>query len=99
MVKVGSRELKNRLSHYVDVACRGERVIVTKRGRPVAELRRFDESAEQDADVDLQTLRRLSSEGRVSLPKNPRAPADGWKAEPTGRSASDLILEEREQDR
>lgn len=36
MATVGIRELKNRLSDYLDRVQAGERVIVTERGRPVA---------------------------------------------------------------
>lgn len=38
-VRVGIRELKARLSYYVRLAREGERVIVTDRGKEVAELR------------------------------------------------------------
>jgi prevent-host-death family protein len=38
MRAVGLKELKNRLSEYVQLACRGERVLVTNRDRVVAEL-------------------------------------------------------------
>jgi antitoxin (DNA-binding transcriptional repressor) of toxin-antitoxin stability system len=39
MPTVGIKELKTHLSHYVRLARQGERVIVTDRGREVAELR------------------------------------------------------------
>lgn len=39
MKTVGIKELKMRLSHYVRLARQGERIIVTDRGREVAELR------------------------------------------------------------
>ena len=38
MVEVGIRELKQRLSEYLDRAERGEVVVVTHRGRPTAIL-------------------------------------------------------------
>ncbi len=38
MTTVGIRTLKNRLSEYLRVAQSGERVIVTNRGAPVADL-------------------------------------------------------------
>ena len=38
-MKVGIRELKARLSHYVRLAREGGRVVVTDRGEEVAELR------------------------------------------------------------
>ncbi|WP_082619971.1 type II toxin-antitoxin system Phd/YefM family antitoxin [Terrabacter sp. Soil811] len=37
--QVGIRELKSRLSEYVDRARAGETLVITDRGRPVAELR------------------------------------------------------------
>ncbi len=36
MATVGVRELKTRLSQYLKRAGRGERIVVTERGRPVA---------------------------------------------------------------
>ena len=41
-VQVGIRELKNRLSEYVDRAKNGAEVTITDRGRPVAQLRPAD---------------------------------------------------------
>jgi len=38
MGAVGVRELKNRLTYYLQRARKGEEVIVTERGRPVAKL-------------------------------------------------------------
>jgi prevent-host-death family protein len=38
MIKVGISELKAKLSEYVEQARRGEMIVVTDRGEPVAEL-------------------------------------------------------------
>jgi prevent-host-death family protein len=38
MQKVGLKTLKNKLSEYVRLAAGGETVVVTDRGRPVAEI-------------------------------------------------------------
>jgi len=38
---VGIRELKNRLTHYISLIKRGEEVVVTERGSPVAILPLF----------------------------------------------------------
>lgn len=38
MIKVGIKELKAKLSEYVERALGGEMVVVTDRGEPVAEL-------------------------------------------------------------
>jgi len=37
-VEVGVRELKNSLSHFIDLAQMGNEVIVTEHGKPVARL-------------------------------------------------------------
>ncbi len=38
MAEVGTFEAKNKLSELLDRAERGERVVITRRGKPVAEL-------------------------------------------------------------
>ena len=38
MERVGARELKDRLAHYLRTVGRGETVVVTVRGKPVARL-------------------------------------------------------------
>jgi antitoxin (DNA-binding transcriptional repressor) of toxin-antitoxin stability system len=45
MKVVGVRELKNRLSQYLQIARKGEYVLVTDRGEVVAELRQVDSNA------------------------------------------------------
>ena len=39
MTRIGIKELKARLSEYVERARAGEMVVVTDRGKPVAELK------------------------------------------------------------
>lgn len=68
----------------------GERVRVTRRGRPVADI--------VPAESPEAQWQRMIDEGRITpgrrpLPKNPPPPID------TGTSASELILAEREEDR
>jgi antitoxin (DNA-binding transcriptional repressor) of toxin-antitoxin stability system len=68
---VAVKELKNRLSHYLREVATGEIVLVTDRGRVVAELRR--PSTEQ-VDFD-PSLEPLASQGllQLGLPQDPRA--------------------------
>jgi prevent-host-death family protein len=89
---VGVKDLKNNLSKYLERVRRGERIRVTLRGRPIAELRSV---GEPEVDDD---LRRLADEGKLTLAtrqkdREPPAPLD------LGYSASDLIIAEREEDR
>lgn len=57
MKAVGIREMKNRLSELVRAANRGETIVVTDRGRAVAELRQVDphrlEAAAEPGLLDL----------------------------------------------
>ncbi len=61
MEKVGAREFRNRLSHYLKRVRSGEMVIVTDRGTPVAML--LPPPSEKDTD---EALWRLVAQGRAS---------------------------------
>lgn len=61
---VGARELKTRLGKYLNRVRRGETVLVTDRGEPVAELRPVQNAANpKDA-----ALRKLAALGVLTLP-------------------------------
>jgi prevent-host-death family protein len=64
MATVGARELKNRLGSYLRQAQEGETILITDRGRPVAELRPLS-SAALELDDRLQSL---AVKGLVRLP-------------------------------
>ena len=67
MQLVGVRELKNRLTHYLDAARNGDNVVVTDRGKPVAILHRLDEIEENSGPEE--RLAALAAKGQISLPK------------------------------
>ncbi len=91
MREIGVRDLKAQLSSVLRDVEEGERVTVTSRGRPVAEI----------VPVMLErseAMKKLIAEGKVtpatgSIPKNPPPPRK------TGRSASAVILAERDEER
>jgi prevent-host-death family protein len=66
MQQVGIRELKNRLTHYLESVKNGENVVVTDRGKPVAILHSL-EKIEKDAGLD-ERLAALAAQGHVRLP-------------------------------
>ena len=88
---VGSRELKTRLGTYLRQVREGVTLIVTDRGRPVAELRpleRYGGSPEA-------RLRELAALGVVSGEVGERLPLEPF--EPIhGTSLSEAIIEDRE---
>jgi len=79
MIEIGAFEAKNKLSHLLDLAERGEEIIITRHGKQVARLlpvvKKFDrEAALQAAEeitklskgvkLDGITIRELIDEGR-----------------------------------
>jgi prevent-host-death family protein len=92
MREIGIGELKANLGSVLRRVGEGERVRITRRGRYVADL------LPPETDPAEVQMRKLIAEGRVtpasgSIPKNPPPPRK------TGRSASAVILAEREEDR
>lgn len=82
--EVGVRELHDRLSEYLEKVERGEEVIVTRRGKPIARLSKVDRP---------RPLEELERRGLVRWPKRPKGvptPLPGAKG-----SVSDLVRERR----
>lgn len=90
---VGSRELKTRLGTYLERVRRGETIVVTDRGAPVAELRplRVSEDPQEEA------LRQMEAEGLLTRPtrSGPLQPTDPIRL-PPGMTLRDLLEEDRE---
>jgi antitoxin (DNA-binding transcriptional repressor) of toxin-antitoxin stability system len=94
MKVVGVRELKNRLSQYLQMARKGEYVLVTDRGQVVAEIRQADPATL--ADRVPAGLASLVSRGIVSLgTENDAAVYPLMKRIPGMPSALKLLEEER----
>ena len=77
MQSIGIRELKNRLSEFVRIVQTGERVLVTDRGRVVAELREPGSREDDAVPMGLAQLSRqgdltLASSDKVRYPRLPR---------------------------
>jgi prevent-host-death family protein len=92
MREIGVRELKQSLSKTLRAVSRGEQVRVTARGRPLADIVPASAAAEDDR------LRQLVSAGRVQAPAAGR-PARAPKLVRSSRSASALVLAERDAER
>lgn len=91
MTTVGARELKNRLGRYLRQVRTGETILVTERGRPVAELRPLPPAA-----LDLDTrLGELAAKGLIRLPTRRKSPTIP-RVELPGPPLSRTIIEDRE---
>jgi prevent-host-death family protein len=92
MQKVGSREFKNRMGRYLAAVRRGQTLLLTDRGKPVAKVIPLH----QDGNAELSfsdVLRKLEAEGKIRLAKRPLGE---FKAIPSrGKSASRMIIEDR----
>lgn len=92
MATVGVRDLKNRLTHYLGRAKRGEEVVVTERGRPVAILASIG-SVEKPQSLQAQ-LAKLAASGLVILPTAKRL-TRVRRVRVSGQPVSRTILEDR----
>jgi len=75
MRAVGIREMKNKLSEYLRIVAEGETVLVTDRGRVVAQLAPPPAHAPPAISED-EALGRLAAAGKLRLPRN-RVPSPG----------------------
>jgi prevent-host-death family protein len=89
-VKVGTKELKNRLSHYLRLVQQGEPVQVTDRGAVVAELRPLRDAESSDDAC----LRALEQEGLLTAGKK-RLPAFEPLTPQGGKLLSEMVIEDR----
>ncbi len=93
MWKVGARELKTRLGSYLQRVRQGATLIVTERGRPVAELRPVD-----PALLDLSAgLSELVASGLLAQgAREPRALRPFTPIVNRGASVAEAVIEGRE---
>ena len=91
MVSTGVRELKNNLSKYLDYVKKGEVVLVTERGRPIARMIK-EPLAERSLG---ETLRPLITNGLVKIPRRPRRKRIPRAVQLPGKLLSDIVIEDR----
>ena len=91
VVKVGVRELRENLSTWLDRVQAGDEVVVTSRGKPVAQLVPVGHKSK---------LQRLIEEGKVTPASRPKTPIDRSQlpVAPPGVSLSDILIEMRRED-
>ena len=93
MSAVGVKELKNRLTHYLQRTKQGEEVVVTERGKPIALIQPI-KSADQAASLEAR-LARLAALGLVTLPSR-RTRKKPKPIKISGPPVSKAILEDRQ---
>lgn len=95
MRRVGIRELKDRLTHYVRLVKEGhDEVLVTEHGRPVAVLHSL-ESVEATASSQ-ERLAVLAKQGKVTLPRKSGPLSLARRpVRVTGTAVSRLVIDSR----
>ncbi len=89
---VGSRELKTRLGTYLRQVQKGLTLVVTERGRPVAELRPLGREEGNNEEARLEELIALGLLSRKS-----KEPLDSFRSiRSTGLQLSTAVIEDRE---
>lgn len=95
MKTVGSRELKNRLGRYLKLVGKGETLIVTDRGKPVARLIPTDPNGDTGTDRSVDdVLKHLEAEGHLKLGTRPFRPFKPVRLK--GKPLSKIVLEDRD---
>ncbi len=94
-MQVGIRDLKNKLTHYLEMAKRGHTVIITDRGAPVAVMHNLDK-VEEEAGSE-EHLAYFAGQGFLTLPEMREEPAFApiERAEAKGEPVSETIVRER----
>ena len=85
-MEVGVRELRDNLSKWIARAKRGQDILITERGRPVARLTHVEESP---------ALERLIAKGIVTPARRPKTKIRRKDLIKTQGSVSDLVKEQR----
>ena len=93
MRTVGSRELKNRLGRYLGLVGKGETIIVTDRGKPVARLVPPEPEPEKKYSIE-DILKRLEAEGHLRRGTGKFRPFKPIRVK--GKPLSQMILEDRD---
>ncbi len=92
MVIVGVRDLKAKLSEYLDKAKSGDEIVVTEHGKPIARL--IKEPEKQKSTIE--KIYSLVEKGLIELPtKNKRKAGMTPLKTKSIKTASDLLLENR----
>lgn len=91
MINVGIRDLKNKLSTYLDLVRDGETVVVTDRGKPFARIENIE------ADELTDSLKSLIASGQMRYVGKPRFIPTPMKLLPgdDGKQMVDYIREQR----
>lgn len=85
-MEVGVRQLRDELRRWLDEVRRGEEIIITDRGKPIARIIGASTPA---------PLQRLIAAGIVTPPERPRKPSGTYRRVRSRSPVSELVAEQR----
>ena len=91
MITVGVKELKNNLSRYLACVKKGDDLLITERGRPVARIVREDP---KNASLRV-ALRPLIEKGLITLPARMIDRQVPSPVQVSGKPISEMVIEDR----
>lgn len=91
-ISYGVRELQAHLGEALRAVQRGDRIVITSRGKPVATLARVDSSAKSLPPLERKLLR-LAAEGKLVLGK--RGPIADYAAPRVAGLANQILSDRR----
>ena len=92
MSTVGIKELKNRLTEYLRRTKRGDEIIVTERGKPIAVIQSIS-TADRLHSVEAK-LAKMAAQGLVSLASK-KLRKKVRLVQVSGKAVSEIIISER----
>ena len=93
-MRVGTRELKNRLSYYLRQVRDGEPVYVTDRGQLIAEIRPAGKAKSKKRKTEDEILDEMAARGEITRGKGRLRLRPLIKMTP-GKTLSEMIIEDR----
>ena len=97
MERVGARELKDRLSHYLRSVRQGETVVVTLRGKPVARLVPISGRKDKALPPEIEErMWKLAADGLLTWSGAPFQLPEPAAENRGPKLLSDLVVEDRE---
>lgn len=91
-MKVGVREFRDRLTHFLKRVRAGKELILTDRGKPIAVIKPFSAK-----DPWEQQLIEMEAKGLIRRPTKP-GPIRGCRVKMKGKLLSQMVIEERERE-
>lgn len=91
MLKKVVKEVRDHFTQYLKRVKLGEEIVITERGRPVALIRQIPEGTSLQERLELGSIK-----GLIRLPQKTKNIPFHKKIKLTGKSLTDIVLEERE---